>query len=84
MEYKYYVQEYAKKRAENILPVPNNYSLRGDFGPNFISDFTALTKILKKYTRVLLKILTHIGVNFILWIKKLEEKEVSIMNQTSV
>jgi len=48
MEYKYYVQEYAKKRAENILPVPNNYSLRGDFGPNFISDFTALTKILKK------------------------------------
>ena len=27
MEYKYYVQEYAKNRAERILPVPKNYVL---------------------------------------------------------
>ena len=47
MENKYYVQAYAKKRIDSILPVPNNYPLRGDFGEKFISDFSALTKILK-------------------------------------
>lgn len=48
MEYKYYVQKYAKNRAKSILPVPENYPLRGDFGPGFISDFSELTEILKK------------------------------------
>jgi len=48
MGYKYYVQEYAKKRADSILPVPENYPLRGDFGLNFFSDFSELTKILRK------------------------------------
>lgn len=48
MEYKYYVQEYAKKRADNILPVPDYFPLRGDFGSDFIPDFSELTKILKK------------------------------------
>lgn len=37
-----------KKRADSILPVPENYPLRGDFGLNFFSDFSELTKILKK------------------------------------
>jgi hypothetical protein len=48
MEIKYYVQEYARKRVESILPVPNNYHLRGDFGSKFISDFSALTELLKE------------------------------------
>ncbi len=48
MLYKYYVQEYAKKRVDNILPVPDNFPLRGDYGPDFISDFSVLTEILKK------------------------------------
>ncbi|WMJ87399.1 hypothetical protein [Anaerocolumna sp. MB42-C2] len=48
MEFKYYVQEYAKKRADSILPVPKNYPLRGDFKPNFYSDFSELTELLKR------------------------------------
>lgn len=48
MGYKYYVQEYAKKRADSILPVPESYPLRGNFKPNFYSDFSELTKLLKR------------------------------------
>lgn len=47
MEYSYYVQAYAKQRADSILPVPEDYPLRGAFGPQFIPDFSELTKILK-------------------------------------
>jgi len=47
MEYKYYIQEYAKKRVDNILPVPSDYSLKGNFGSNFISNFSELTELLK-------------------------------------
>lgn len=46
MDYKYYVQQCAKERAGSVLPVPDSYSLRGNFGPDFISDFSKLTKIL--------------------------------------
>lgn len=48
MDFVYYVQEYAKKRAESILPVPERYPLRGNFGVDFYSSFSELTTILKK------------------------------------
>ncbi|MCL2672002.1 MAG: hypothetical protein FWF10_08195 [Clostridiales bacterium] len=48
MDHKYYVQAYAKKRVDAILPVPDAYPLRGEFGAGFVSEFSALTALLKR------------------------------------
>jgi hypothetical protein len=78
MGYYYYVQEYAKNRAESILPVP----IRGDFDQSFISDFSTLTKILKKICEDVIENSAAYGCD--LYPLDQERREKDVGNETNI